>query len=692
MSVGLSIDIGGTFTDAVLEFDLKRFTSKVLTTKSNPANGFIAAASKVLDLSGLSPKDIDIIIHGTTLATNALIERSGAKVGLITTDGFSDSLEIAYEHRFEQSDLFMERPKPLVPRYLRLGVVERLASDGSVLIPLDEDSVIQAALKFKDENVEAIAIGLLHCYVNPSHENRIANIIASVIPNIPISLSSKISPEIREYDRISTTVANAYVLPLMRSYLDSLETFLKSSGYIAPLLLMMSSGSMTTIETAREVPIRLVESGPAGGAVLAREIAAECALEKVLSFDMGGTTAKICYIDQYQPHFSRSFEVAREYRFLKGSGLPLRIPVIDMVEIGAGGGSIANVDDLGRVRVGPTSAGSSPGPAAYGQGGKNATVTDADIILGRIDPERFAGGEVKLNKTLSIDAVSKAIGSKLNVSTEVAASGIAQIVDENMSNVAGVHAIELGKDQKDRSIIAFGGAAPLHACQLAEALGIQRIIIPTSAGVGSAVGFLRANIAYEVAKSSYIDLNNFRADAINNLFQDMYNEANAVVSLGAKTSELKQTRTVFMRYKGQGHEIAVPIENREMNTKDGETLFKAFEIEYQRLFGRIIPNLSVEAMTWALALGTDRPLPQSQSLIKTNTEIKSKKLQTIFNTKTNKSEDISIFNRDNLKVGDKIQGPALIIEDETSTYVSDQFAAYINNLKYIELIAKGASI
>ncbi len=692
MSVGLSIDIGGTFTDAVLEFDLKRFTSKVLTTKSNPANGFIAAASKVLDLSGLSPKDIDIIIHGTTLATNALIERSGAKVGLITTDGFSDSLEIAYEHRFEQSDLFMERPKPLVPRYLRLGVVERLASDGSVLIPLDEDSVIQAALKFKDENVEAIAIGLLHCYVNPSHENRIANIIASVIPNIPISLSSKISPEIREYDRISTTVANAYVLPLMRSYLDSLETFLKSSGYIAPLLLMMSSGSMTTVETAREVPIRLVESGPAGGAVLAREIAAECALEKVLSFDMGGTTAKICYIDQYQPHFSRSFEVAREYRFLKGSGLPLRIPVIDMVEIGAGGGSIANVDDLGRVRVGPTSAGSSPGPAAYGQGGKNATVTDADIILGRIDPERFAGGEVKLNKTLSIDAVSKAIGSKLNVSTEVAASGIAQIVDENMSNVAGVHAIELGKDQKDRSIIAFGGAAPLHACQLAEALGIQRIIIPTSAGVGSAVGFLRANIAYEVAKSSYIDLNNFRADAINNLFQDMYNEANAVVSLGAKTSELKQTRTVFMRYKGQGHEIAVPIENREMNTKDGETLFKAFEIEYQRLFGRIIPNLSVEAMTWALALGTDRPLPQSQSLIKTNTEIKSKKLQTIFNTKTNKSEDISIFNRDNLKVGDKIQGPALIIEDETSTYVSDQFAAYINNLKYIELIAKGASI
>jgi N-methylhydantoinase A len=478
----------------------------------------------------------------------------------------------------------------------------------------------------------------------------------------------------------------------MRGYLESLDALLNSAGYSVPLLLMMSSGSMTTVKTARDLPIRLVESGPAGGAILAKEIAAECALDQVLSFDMGGTTAKICYIDNYEPHFSRSFEVARQYRFLKGSGLPLRIPVIDMVEIGAGGGSIATVDDLGRIRVGPSSAGSSPGPAAYDKGGDKPTVTDADIVLGRINPKRFAGGEVKLNELLSTNAVDKTISSKLNISTETAASGISQIVDENMSNVAGVHAIELGKDQKNRSIIAFGGAAPLHACQLAEALGIERIIIPTSAGVGSAVGFLRANIAYEVARSFYMELDHFDAKPINELFESMFEESKLVVALAAKTSKLKQTRTVFMRYKGQGHEIAVPIAKNELKPNDGRTLFNAFETEYKKLFGRTIPNLNVEAMTWSLTLGTDRTLPQFQSLIKTYSKIESKKFQKVFNTKKNKFENIPVFNREDLAPGQKIEGPALIIEDETSTYLSDLFIGYINNLNYIELIRRGAGI
>ena len=692
MPVSLSIDIGGTFTDAVLENDSKRYTSKVLTTRDNPANGFIEAASKVLNLARLSPCDVDIIIHGTTLATNALIERKGAKVGLITTDGFSDSLEIAYEHRFEQSDLFMERPKPLVERHLRIGIIERIAADGSILLPLDEGSVTKAITRLKEEKVDAIAVGLLHCYANPSHEDRVADIVKSMMPDTPLSLSSRVSPEIREYDRISTTVANAYVLPLMRGYLESLEALLNSSGYNVPLLLMMSSGSMTTVKTARDLPIRLVESGPAGGAILAKEIAAECALEQVLSFDMGGTTAKICYIDNYEPHFSRSFEVAREYRFLKGSGLPLRIPVIDMVEIGAGGGSIATVDDLGRIRVGPSSAGSSPGPAAYDKGGDKPTVTDADIVLGRIDPKRFAGGEVKLNETLSTNAVDQIISSKLNIPTETAASGISQIVDENMSNVAGVHAIELGKDQKNRSIIAFGGAAPLHACQLAEALGIKRIIIPTSAGVGSAVGFLRANIAYEVARSFYMELDHFDAKPINELFESMFEESKSVVILAAETCNLKQSRTVFMRYKGQGHEIAVPIANDELTFNDSKTLFNAFETEYKKLFGRTIPNLSVEAMTWSLTLGTDRALPQFQSSIKTYSQTETKKLRKVFNTRKNQFENIPVFNREDLTAGHKIEGPALIIEDETSTYLSDRFIGYINNLNYIELIARGADI
>ena len=690
MPIGLSIDIGGTFTDAVLEAHSKRYTSKVLTTKGDPAKGFILAASKVLELSGLSPGDIEIIIHGTTLATNALIEREGAKIGLLTTEGFTDSLEIAYEHRFEQSDLFMQRPKPLVPRHRRLGVIERLASDGSVLLPLDENSVVEATLKLKKENVEAVAIGLLHCYANPLHEERVAEIVMDILPKTPLSLSSRVSPEIREYDRISTTVANAYVLPLMRSYLRNLETFLKSSGYKAPLLLMMSSGGMTTVKTAQEVPIRLVESGPAGGAILAREIAAECGLEKVLSFDMGGTTAKICYVDNYQPNFSRSFEVAREYRFLKGSGFPLRIPVIDMVEIGAGGGSIATVDDLERIRVGPASAGSFPGPAAYGQGGKQATVTDADIILGRIDPKRFAGGEVKLNKALSENVIETDIGSVLKITTELAASGISQIVDENMANAAGVHAIELGKEQEDRTIIAFGGAAPLHACQLAETLGIKKIVVPTSAGVGSAIGFLRANITYEVARSFYVNLKFFEPERINKLFKTMFHEADAVETLGSAGAQLKETRSVFMRYCGQGHEIPVPVQNRELNIKDGEVLFLAFENEYKKLFGRTIPNLSVEAMTWSLTLGTDRPLPERKSFFEFNTEIKSKEYRCVFNTEKSSFEKIPVFDRNYLVPGNMIQGPAIIIEDGTSTFVSNKFSACINNLNYIELITKGA--
>ena len=418
MTVSLAIDIGGTFTDAVLELGKQRFTAKVLTTNDRPEEGFLAAAAKVIRIANLQPNDVDLVIHGTTLATNAIIERTGAKTALIATDGFTDSLEIAYEHRFEQSDLFMERPKPLVPRHLRLGIKERIASDGSVLIPLDENSVKEAVMKCKEEKVEAIAIGFLHCYANDQHEKLAQSIAQSLLPDIPISLSSQVSPEIREYDRLSTTVANAYILPLMQTYLKNLGESLKSTGYSAPLLMMMSSGGMTTLETAQNLPIRLVESGPAGGAILSRIISAECGLKEVLSFDMGGTTAKICYIDDYNPQYSREFEVAREYRFLKGSGFPLRIPVIDMVEIGAGGGSIATVDQLSRIRVGPESAGSNPGPASYNKGGDKVTVTDADLIMGRINPAGFANGEVELNTGLATHALKADIAIPLKLTTE----------------------------------------------------------------------------------------------------------------------------------------------------------------------------------------------------------------------------------------------------------------------------------
>ncbi|MCH2629749.1 MAG: hydantoinase/oxoprolinase family protein [Nisaea sp.] len=688
MTVSLAIDIGGTFTDAVLELGKQRFTAKVLTTKDRPEEGFLAAAAKVIRIANLQPNDVDLVIHGTTLATNAIIERTGAKTALIATDGFTDSLEIAYEHRFEQSDLFMERPKPLVPRHLRLGIKERIASDGSVLIPLDENSVKEAVMKCKEEKVEAIAIGFLHCYANDQHEKLAQSIAQSLLPDIPISLSSQVSPEIREYDRLSTTVANAYILPLMQTYLKNLGESLKSTGYSAPLLMMMSSGGMTTLETAQNLPIRLVESGPAGGAILSRIISAECGLKEVLSFDMGGTTAKICYIDDYNPQYSREFEVAREYRFLKGSGFPLRIPVIDMVEIGAGGGSIATVDQLSRIRVGPESAGSNPGPASYNKGGDKVTVTDADLIMGRINPADFANGEVELNIGLATHALKADIAIPLKLTTEAGASGISQIVDENMANAASVHAIELGKRLDSRVMIAFGGAAPLHACQLAETLNIKKIIIPSGAGVGSAIGFLKADIAYEVARSFYMDLRSFEPDTINNLFETMRSEAEEVVKRGTDTEQLTEKRTAFMRYRGQGHEIPVPITDLFLTSANKEVLVDTFEAEYERLFGRIIPNLTAEVMTWSLTLSTNRKLKESISTFKRTNKPKPTSKRRVFSVSLNKYQEIPTYQREFLAPGNWMPGPNLITENGTSTYVSENFCAYVNNLNYLELTSQ----
>ena len=688
MTVSLAIDIGGTFTDAVLELGKQRFTAKVLTTKDRPEEGFLAAAAKVIRIANLQPNDVDLVIHGTTLATNAIIERTGAKTALIATDGFTDSLEIAYEHRFEQSDLFMERPKPLVPRHLRLGIKERIASDGSVLIPLDENSVKEAVKKCKEEKVEAIAIGFLHCYANDQHEKLAQSIAQSLLPDIPISLSSQVSPEIREYDRLSTTVANAYILPLMQTYLKNLGESLKSTGYSAPLLMMMSSGGMTTLETAQNLPIRLVESGPAGGAILSRIISAECGLKEVLSFDMGGTTAKICYIDDYNPQYSREFEVAREYRFLKGSGFPLRIPVIDMVEIGAGGGSIATVDQLSRIRVGPESAGSNPGPASYNKGGDKVTVTDADLIMGRINPADFAYGEVELNIGLATHALKADIAIPLKLTIEAGASGISQIVDENMANAASVHAIELGKRLDSRVMIAFGGAAPLHACQLAETLNIKKIIIPSGAGVGSAIGFLKADIAYEVARSFYMDLRSFEPDTINNLFETMRSEAEEVVKRGTDTEQLTEKRTAFMRYRGQGHEIPVPIIDLFLTSASKEVLVDTFEAEYERLFGRIIPNLTAEVMTWSLTLSTNRKLKESISTFKRTNKPKPTSKRRVFSVSLNKYQEIPTYQREFLAPGNWMPGPNLITENGTSTYVSENFCAYVNNLNYLELTSQ----
>ena len=685
----LAVDIGGTFTDVALEVGDGFVTAKVLTTPANPEAGVLEAVDKVLNEAAVAPADVAIIIHGTTLATNALIERKGAKTALIVTEGLRDSVEMAYENRFEQYDINIDRPDPLVPRYLRWPVTERLNAQGAPLVPLAEATVEALIPRIAQESIESIAIGLIHAYANPAHEQRVAEILRAAYPDLWITLSSEVCPEIREYERQSTTCANAYVQPMMAGYLTSLERHLRERGFACPFLLMTSGGGLTGFETAVKFPIRLVESGPAGGAILASRIAAECSLDQVLSFDMGGTTAKICLIDGAKPLTSRSFEVARVYRFLKGSGLPLRIPAIEMVEIGAGGGSIAQVDSLHRVNVGPESAGADPGPACYDRGGAAPTVTDADVVLGRIDVERFAGGSVRLAPDKAATAISASVGGVLALDEPLAAFAVSEVVDENMANAARVHAIEWGKDVAARTLIAFGGAAPLHAARLAEKLGLERVIVPSGAGVGSAIGFLRAPISYEVARSRYLRLSGLDTDAANALLDDMQAEAHAIVEGAAGGAALEEQRTAYMRYIGQGHEITVPLPVRPLESADAELLQRSFDRTYTALYGRTIPGLDVEILSWTVGVSTVQPEPTPVAAPK-NQEPPPEPLaqRPLFDPARTEHVSAPVFSRNDLRPGMRIEGPALITEDQTTTVVGSGFVATVNEIGYIEMTGR----
>ena len=675
----LAVDIGGTFTDVALEVGERLTTTKVLTTPTAPEQGVLTGVGKVLAEAGVGAGDVGLIIHGTTLATNALIERKGAKTALLVTEGLRDSVEMAYENRFEQYDINIDRPTPLVPRYLRWPVHERLNAAGEVLRPLDAQSVEALVPQIREHGIESLAVGLIHAYANPDHERRVAEIVHAALPDLPISLSSEVCPEIREYERQSTTCANAYVQPLMARYLSALEQQLRAGGFDCPFLLMTSGGSLTSFETAIKFPIRLVESGPAGGAILASRIAAECELDQVVSFDMGGTTAKICLIDDATPLTSRSFEVARAYRFLRGSGLPVRIPVIEMVEIGAGGGSIAHVDQLSRVNVGPESAGAEPGPACYGRGGDQPTVTDADLTLGRIDPETFAGGSVSLAPERAEAALKGAVGAALNLDLPLAAFAVSEVVDENMANAARVHAIEWGKDVGGRTLIAFGGAAPLHAARLAQKLGLDRVLVPPGAGVGSAIGFLRAPIAYEVVRSRYLRLSAYDNGFVNGVMDEMVAEAEAIVHGAAPGADLVETRSAFMRYLGQGHEISVPVPNRALGADDGAQLTRAFEAAYTALYGRTIPGLDVEVLSWTLTLATKvppaTPLGPAPSEQPAPAPVAQRRL---FDPDATAFREVPVYWRPDLAPGVSIPGPALITEPQTTAVVGAGFAAAIN--------------
>lgn len=668
--VRVGVDIGGTFTDVAMEVDSTLHSIKVLTDYSFPENAIVAGVRQVAELAGVELSQIDTIIHGTTLATNALIERRGAKTAFITTKGFRDVIEMRTESRFEQYDLDIVLPAPLVGRDERFVLDERIGADGSVLKALDIAELDALCDHIIAKGYESVAVGLIHSYLNASHEKIVRDRLLAKSPNLSVSISAEVSPQMREFQRFNTVCANAFVKPLMASYLNRLVGRLSDAGTRCPVFMIHSGGGIISIESAIEFPVRLLESGPAGGAIFAAHVATSYGLDQVVSYDMGGTTAKICLIEGQVPKTSKSFEVARTYRFKKGSGMPISIPVIEMVEIGAGGGSIATVDSMRQIRVGPHSAGSEPGPACYDRGGENPTVTDADLLLGRLDPDAFAGGAMKLSRAASESAMEHDLASKLKIDISTAAYGISEMVDENMSNAARMHAVENGKELSDFTMIAFGGAAPIHAARLCEKLGIDELIIPPGAGVGSAIGFLRAPFGFESVRSAYSRLSKFNASAINGVISDLVKEATSFVRLGSPDAELDVECTAYMRYVGQGWEVPVTIEVRDYVDADGELYRKLFDERYERFFGRVIDGLDVEIVSWSLR-ATSKILPPA-ALGKTE---KGKTAPTagerqIFDAQEGVFQTASVVDRLHMKAGDWVAGPAVITERETSTIVT----------------------
>lgn len=674
-SIRMGVDIGGTFTDVVLEIDQQQFSTKVLTTYTAPEGAIIDGMLQVCKQSGISPSEIGQIIHGTTLATNALIERRGAKTALITTQGFRDVIEMRTESRFEQYDLNLTIPEPLLPRQDRYTLEERISAQGEVLIPLQRAEIEALVDEIKAAGYESVAIGLLHSYLNEAHEQMVREVLTERMPDAMVSLSCEVSPQMREYERFNTVAANAYIKPLMKSYLGRLEDELSKEGVSCAIFLMHSGGGIISLESAAEFPVRLVESGPAGGAVFAANIASRYSLDRVLSFDMGGTTAKICLIKNQTPKTSRVFEVARTYRFKKGSGMPISIPVIDMVEIGAGGGSLAHIDAMRQIRVGPESAGSEPGPACYGRGGARPAVTDADLILGKLDPDNFAGGSIKLYKSSSASALECVLGEPLGMDVQTAAYGLAEVVDENMANAARVHAVENGEDLADYTMIAFGGAAPLHAARLCEKLGIDRLLVPPGAGVGSAIGFLRAPFSFEANRSVYMRLSDFNPEIIKGLLTELETESTRFVRSCEAEASIYSEFKVYMRYSGQGWEIPIILTEAQAMNPDVDTFKQLFETAYINLFSRTVDGMDVEITVWSVNATTE---PEAVTPIETVVQTSVAETvgsRDLFDPALSAPVEAAIVLRESLVAGQGIAGPAIITEDETTIIIpSSRFA------------------
>jgi N-methylhydantoinase A len=670
----IGVDIGGTFTDLVVFDDATGAfaVGKTLTTPRDPSQAVETLVLETLERESIAASKVRQLIHGTTLVTNAIIERTGSRTALLATQGFRDSIEIGRENRYELYDLMLEMPQPLVPRYLRFGVPQRTLADGTTLQELDGAFVEQLTGELAANRIEAIAVAFLNSFINPAAEREACAIIQRVAPGVRVSISSEIVPEIREFERTSTTIANVYVQDRVEKYLRGLQARLERIGFKGGLFLMISSGGIVAVDTAVRFPVRLLESGPAGGALAAASYGAACGYSDLLSFDMGGTTAKFCIIDRGQPLIAHEFEVDRRYRLKKGSGLPIKLPVIEMIEIGAGGGSIARVDALGLLKVGPESAGAEPGPVCYGYGGTEPTVTDADLVLGYLDPDYFLGGQLKIDLAAARRAIQERIAGPSGLPVEEAAWGIHQIVNESMANAARIHTLERGKDPHRFPVFAFGGAGPVHGFRIVKALGSPALIVPFGAGVMSAVGFLTAPLAFDFVRSWPGRIDQMDWQRANALLDEMEAEGQALLEeSGVLPGQISHRRVADIRYVGQGHEIHVALPTGRLGSDSIPTIIDSFEETYRRLYERLSQSVPVEIINWRVT--SSSPAPQVRLRAAGDGQAVAhaarKGSRRAYFPELGGYHDTPVYNRYALLPGAGFNGPAIVEERESTVIV-----------------------
>lgn len=683
----LGCDIGGTFTDFVLVNDQtgEFQTHKCLTTPADPSD---AVAEGVTALDRLTPGYLartEELIHGTTLVINAIIERKGALTGLITTKGFRDVLELGRELRYDAYDIFAEYPLPLIPRMLRKEVDERIASDGRVLKPIQTAEIEAVLNDLLARKIESLAVCLINSYENPAHEKKIKDLIQKNAPDLSLSTSFEVLPQIREYERTCTTATNAYVKPITSKYLQNLSSRLDGLGFGGKLYIMLSSGGITSIDTARQFPVRIIESGPTAAVIASQHYGKLFKIKDMFCFDMGGTTAKSCLIQKGQAGLVSTFEVGRVQRFKKGSGLPIQVPVVDLMEIGAGGGSIATINKLGLLQVGPESAGADPGPACYNKGGVHPTVTDADLVLGYLNPDYFLGGNMALDKSAAEKAITKHVAQPLGTGLVEAACGIHDLINETMAAAAKTHIAEKGGNPNVITISAFGGAGPVHAFGLAKKIGAPRILVPPLAGVGSALGFFTAPVAFDLTRSHRDSLESADFGEIENLFHSLETEGAAILQKSLGDPGLNIERTLMMRFIGQGAETDLNIDNRSFEQWTKQQIRQRFDEVYQKLYGRTYPETEIEFVTFKVRVSEpQRPFQLPRISAQAGKAADAHKgSRPAFCMQSKAYVPHEVYDRMKLGSGANMNGPAIIEEPESTIIVGSNASARVDDRGFV---------